>query len=162
MPDEETTTMYVTEPLRAEHRGSRGGSQPSSGWSREQTVHFPSEIVAFLRRHLVPHAAAEEVVLYPAVEEAMVAPGATAMMRADHPEILARIDRLAGRLDNVGQSWPDRALTADLADQLIGLSAMLELHLRKEEQVVLPMFDAALSVDQAAAIFEHMAEVAHR
>ena len=42
-------------------------------WDRDAAVRTLSDVVDFLRGHLVPHAAAEEEVLYPAVEEAMAA-----------------------------------------------------------------------------------------
>jgi hypothetical protein len=43
-------------------------------WDREQAIGRLREIVGFLRGHLMPHAAAEEKVLYPIVEDAMVLP----------------------------------------------------------------------------------------
>jgi iron-sulfur cluster repair protein YtfE (RIC family) len=115
----------------------------------------------FLRDHLVPHATAEEQVLYPAVERAMGAPGATATMAADHAEIVNRIDRLAADVATIEQRWPDAALGASLGRQLIGLSAILQLHFRKEEEVLLPVLDAELDPDDAVALFHRMGEVAH-
>src|SRR5690606_4545988 len=100
----------------------------TAGWGRAAAVASLADIVGFLRGHLVPHAAAEEAVLYPAVEDAMGAPGATATMRADHVEIVARIDRLAASAAAVEQRWPDADLARDVAHQLIGLSAILQLH----------------------------------
>jgi iron-sulfur cluster repair protein YtfE (RIC family) len=119
------------------------------------------DVVEFLRGHLVPHATAEEHVLYPAVEEAMAAPGATATMRADHVEIVARIDRLAATARAVQERWPDPQLARDLAHQLVGLAAILQLHFSKEEDILLPVLDATLDPERASELFVRMAEAAH-
>jgi iron-sulfur cluster repair protein YtfE (RIC family) len=157
-----------TEPLRAEHRdllphllALDSAANDAAGWDRDAAVATLTDVVGFLRGHLVPHAAAEEAVLYPAVEVAMGAPGATATMRADHVEIVARIDRLAESAAAVAQRWPDADLARDVAHQLVGLSAILQLHFSKEEDVLLPVLDASLDADAAATLFTRMAEVAH-
>jgi iron-sulfur cluster repair protein YtfE (RIC family) len=164
-----TTPNLPTEPLRSEHRdllphlaGLDTAADQLDGWDRDRAIHELDETLGFLRGHLVPHATAEEEVLYPAVEEAMAAPGATATMQADHREVVTRIDRLAAAADAVKERWPDRELARDLAHQLVGLSAILGLHFRKEEDVLLPILDRTLTPDAAAALFARMGEVAHR
>lgn len=163
-----TASPLPTEPLRAEHRdlvphihALDAAADEVPKWSRDEAIRVLGDIGGFLQGHLVPHATAEEQVLYPAVEEALGAPGATATMRADHTEIVARIDRLAESARNVEQRWPDDALATDLVHQLIGLSAILHLHFRKEEDVLLPVLDARLTPEQAAELFSHMGHVAH-
>jgi hemerythrin-like domain-containing protein len=158
----------VTEPLRAEHRGLSPHvaelGRPPSSWSNldahEATAQL-GRIIGFLRDHLVPHAAAEEQVLYPVVEDAMGAPGATATMRADHAEIRARVARLADALEAVPERWPGEAFVEDLSVQLVGLAAIIELHLRKEEEVLLPVLDRTLSSGAADLLFARMARFAH-
>jgi len=163
------TEHRPTEPLRSEHRdllphllALDTAANDAATWDRDTAVATLGDLVGFLRGHLVPHATAEEAVLYPAVEEAMAAPGATATMRADHVEIVARIDRLAEAAAAVEQRWPDAELARDVAHQLVGLSAILQLHFRKEEEVLLPVLDANLDTDAAAALFARMGEVAHQ
>jgi iron-sulfur cluster repair protein YtfE (RIC family) len=164
-----TTEPLPTEPLRAEHRdllphlrALDTAANEVATWSRDEALHVLAEVVRFLREHLVPHATAEEHVLYPAVEEAMAAPGATATMRADHTEIVARIDRLADTVATIEQQWPDADVARDLVHQLVGLSAILQLHFDKEEEILLPVLDARLSVDEATELFGRMGEAAHR
>ena len=163
-----TTGERPTEPLRAEHRDLLphlltldAAADDLDGWSQDEAVEALGDIVAFLRGHLVPHATAEEHVLYPAVEKAMAAPGATATMKADHTEIVARIDRLADTIGAVEGRWPDAALARDLTHQLVGLAAILQLHFHKEEEILLPVLDASLGADDAAELFAQMGEVAH-
>jgi iron-sulfur cluster repair protein YtfE (RIC family) len=161
-------TTLPTELLRAEHRdllphlqGLETVADEVDRWDADEAAHVLGDIVGFLRGHLVPHARAEEQVLYPAVEQAMAAPGATATMRADHAEIVSRIDRLADTAATVAIRWPDDAVARDLTHQLVGLSAILLLHFRKEEEVLLPVLDTTLGSDDAAALFARMGEEAH-
>jgi len=163
-----TEPSLSTEPLRAEHRdllphlrGLETIADEVDRWNVDEAARVLGEIVGFLRGHLVPHAKAEEQVLYPAVEEAMAAPGATATMRADHAEIVSRIDRLADTAATVADRWPDPAVARDLTHQLVGLSAILLLHFRKEEEVLLPVLDTTLRADDAAALFARMGQEAH-
>jgi hemerythrin-like domain-containing protein len=163
-----TSPTLPTEPLRAEHRDLLPhlraldvAADEIDRWDRDEAVHVLGDIVGFLREHLVPHATAEEEVLYPAVEDAMSAPGATATMRADHAEIVARIDRLADAAGTIEQRWPDAALVRDLAHQLVGLSAILQLHFRKEEEVLLPVLDERLGAEDASDLFARMGDAAH-
>ena len=163
-----TDTTLPTEPLRAEHRsllphlqGLETVADEVDRWDADEAAHVLGDIVGFLRGHLVPHARAEEQVLYQAVEQAMGAPGATATMRADHAEIVSRIDRLADTAATVAIRWPDNAVARDVGHQLVGLSAILLLHFRKEEEVLLPVLDTSLSRGDADALFARMGEAAH-
>jgi iron-sulfur cluster repair protein YtfE (RIC family) len=163
-----TNQTLPTEPLRAEHRellphlrALDTTADEVDRWDRDEALRVLGDVVEFLRGHLVPHATAEEHVLYPAVEEAMAAPGATATMRADHVEIVARIDRLAATARAVQGRWPDPHLARDLAHQLVGLAAILQLHFAKEEDVLLPVLDETLSPERASELFSRMAEAAH-
>jgi iron-sulfur cluster repair protein YtfE (RIC family) len=160
--------VLVTEPLRAEHRElvprlAELDQRPSTlaKWSAPEAEERLGRILGFLRDHLVPHAAAEEAVLYPAVEDAMGAPGATGTMRADHSEIVARLDRLADTVADVAGSWPAVELIDEVANQLAGLSAIVGLHFRKEEDVLLPVLDRVLSPEAAGLLFARMGEAAH-
>jgi hemerythrin-like domain-containing protein len=163
-----TNQTLPTEPLRAEHRELLPhlhtldiAADEAHRWDVDEARHVLGGIVEFLRGHLLPHAHAEEQVLYPAVEDAMAAPGATATMRADHTEIVARIDRLAATVDALDTGCPDDERARDVAHQLVGLSAILQLHFAKEEEVLLPVLDGTLDPEQAAHLFARMGEVAH-
>jgi len=45
---------------------------------------------------------------------------------------------------------------AMIAHQLSGLSSIILLHFRKEEEVLLPILDKTLTVEEAEALFESM------
>lgn len=155
------TDPRPTESLRAEHRqllpnliAMEDASRDLGRWERDVVRSILDDIVTFLRNHLLVHAAAEEAVLYPAIEVAMGAPGATATMTADHAEISSRVDRLASTVTAVDAAWPDRDLAGDLSRQLAALAALVHLHFRKEEDVLLAALDEAVSsaaVEELAA-----------
>jgi iron-sulfur cluster repair protein YtfE (RIC family) len=118
----------------------------STAWRLAEVV----GCVEFLQHHLIPHARAEEAVLYPAVEEALGAPGLTATMAADHRDIMRRIDALAATA--VRDREPSRDQVESLRRQLYGLTAILDLHFAREEELLLPLLDAHLDENQARAV----------
>lgn len=158
----------VTEPLRAEHRDllphlarlDRTASE-LAGLTAGEINYELEAVLDFLQGHLVPHALAEEHVLYPAVEEAMGAPGGTLTMVADHREIVERIERLASRAANVTAVWPATDVVDDVTNQLAGLAAIIGMHFRKEEEVLLPFLDRTLTEESARALFERMGHHEH-
>jgi iron-sulfur cluster repair protein YtfE (RIC family) len=91
-------------------------------------------ILGFLRGTLIPHAKAEEQVLYPEWAKLLDFADAAAPMVHDHEAIVARTERL------------ERADVHDvdtLQELLYGLYALISVHFRKEEDLQLPAFDAA-------------------
>lgn len=115
----------------------------------------------FLANHLIPHAQAEERVLYPAVGRAMGAITATATMSQDHIAIGRLVDELnALRSQLVGAAVADVVLK-DLRRVLYGLYALISVHFAKEEDVYLPLLDARLSPEEAKRLFAAMGEAAH-
>lgn len=103
-------------------------------------------ILEFLRGTLIPHAEAEERVLYPAVAELLGDPRATATMISDHRAIVARIDALA--------ATPPGDVER-LQELLYGLHALVIVHFHKEEDDYLPLLDAR-PPQEVAALFEQM------
>lgn len=119
----------------------------------------PQALVAFLREELLPHAVGEEQHLYPAVEPLLRAHGmATATMRVDHrfiEEYIRRIDTMAAALSAAA---PDvRAqLRAQLARMVAQLQAVFEVHLAKEEQVYLPLFEQYVPTEEQARVMDRL------
>jgi iron-sulfur cluster repair protein YtfE (RIC family) len=107
--------------------------------------------LAFLKNDLLPHAAAEDRVLYPAVQGVLGAPEATATMSPDHTEVGRLTEELTVLRGRIGYRWiaPDDAEA--LRRVLYGLYAPVQVHFAKEEEVYLPLLDARLSPAEAAA-----------
>ena len=133
--------MRPTEPFRNEHEQLLDHIEHIAKAAREVPRLSDEErgvlrerILGFLRGTLIPHAKAEEDVLYPAWSTLVGFPDAAAPMIHDHEAIVARIDQLA------------RADIHDvdaLQELLYGLYALISVHFRKEEDLQLPAFDAA-------------------
>jgi iron-sulfur cluster repair protein YtfE (RIC family) len=136
--------MRPTEPFRREHEALLEHIDHLAQAAREMPRLSEAErdrlrgrILHFLRGTLLPHAKAEEDVLYPEWAALVGFADAAVPMVHDHEAIVARIERLA---------------TADLSDidtlqeLLYGLYALISVHFRKEEDLQLPAFDAAPDV----------------
>jgi iron-sulfur cluster repair protein YtfE (RIC family) len=163
-------TYPVTEPLRVEHRQLAPHIDELAHTATWVSTAPPPVVreklqgaLDFLRHHLVPHALAEEDVLYPAVEGAMRAPGATETMRRDHAEVLRRVEELEQLRDEIDDA-PTEAQCDLLAASLHGLHAIVSLHFAKEEEIYLPILDRALTTQDAEVLFERLeaAERSHR
>lgn len=155
-----------TDPIREEHRELEPhlehidkAAALVTGWDLDGARRSLPQIVGFLRDDLVPHARVEEEVLYPAINEITGAP-TTATMVVDHVVIGERIDALAARVESALNDW-DADGAADISRQLAALAAIIGLHFRKEEEVLLPIIDSAMSVEEGHALFEHMGHGAH-
>lgn len=118
------------------------------------------EAYAFLAYDLIPHAYAEDRVLYPFVARALGSPAATATMTRDHTEVGRLIQELATLREYLIEGTPTRAHERDLRRVLYGLYALVKAHFAKEEEVYLPLLETRLTPDQAHALFEEMERAA--
>src|SRR5215207_4950975 len=133
--------MRPTEPFRREHEALlehidhlAQAAREMPRLSEEERDRERDRILHFLRGTLLPHAKAEEDVLYPEWAALVGFADAPTPMIHDHEAIVARIERL------------ERANTSDidtLQELLYGLYALISVHFRKEEDLQLPAFDAA-------------------
>lgn len=146
--------MRPTEPFRAEHAELLGhiehlaaAARELPDLSEEERETLRGRILGFLEGTLLPHARAEEHVLYPEWATLVGFPGAAVPMVHDHEAIVARVQRLRDApVADVDQ----------LQELLYGLYALISVHFRKEEDIQLPAFDAAPEV--AARVLARMAE----
>lgn len=89
-------------------------------------------------RALERHLEAEEQVLFPAFEEATgMRAGPTQVMRHEHGEMKARLDAIAALLA-AGDA-------GGLCDEVDAFEALMASHSAKEERILYPMCDQALS-----------------
>lgn len=98
--------------------------------SLEERGELRNRILDFLQGTLIPHADAEERSLYAGVAELLGDNRSTAPMVFDHRAIRERVDELASaHLEDVD----------GLQELLYGLYALIEVHMRKEEELYLPL-----------------------
>jgi iron-sulfur cluster repair protein YtfE (RIC family) len=136
--------MLPTQPFRDEHReliehiehlAEAARSMPRL--TSEERGALRDRVLEFLRGTLLPHAIAEEQVLYPEWARLVGFADAAVPMIHDHEAIVARVERLeVVDLDDV-----DR-----LQELLYELHALVSVHFAKEEDIQLPAFDAAPEV----------------
>lgn len=182
------TLTRPTEPLREEHRellphidrlrelADRLGDIDSA-----DACASLREAHDFLAHHLLRHAGAEEAALYPAVEAAMRAPGATATMSRDHVGIAGLVDELGAVIGARGCLDPslrsrdipvvpaasfaarptfDRETVRRVRALLYALHGIVSLHFAKEEELYLETLDGWLTPDTARELFERLESAA--
>jgi iron-sulfur cluster repair protein YtfE (RIC family) len=119
------------------------------------------ELLEFLTLHLIPHARAEDDVLYPAVASLMGSSAATRTMSRDHVAVVRLVDELGATRTALRGDAPAAALNA-LRRILYGLYALVTTHFAKEEEIYLPLLEARLSLDEAAELLAGMERSASR
>lgn len=118
----------------------------------------------FLNHHVLPHARAEEEVLYRAYDQVANSRWATDTMKRDHAEVM----KLAQQLTSLRLHLFTDPLTTeqkqDLRRIIFGLYTVLRLHLRHEEEIILPRVEAAITQEAADQIIASMeaAQLRHR
>jgi iron-sulfur cluster repair protein YtfE (RIC family) len=151
--------MRPTEPFRKEHEQLlehiehlAEAAREMPRLSAEERKALRQRILGFLRGTLIPHAKAEEEVLYQEWAKLVGFADAAAPMIHDHEAIVARIERLErADVDDV-----------DLLQELLyGLHALISVHFRKEEDLQLPAFDAAPRETTEAVLRRMEAEAGH-
>lgn len=158
----------VTRPLREEHanllpdiENLRAVADCIGEFSRVHLQRSVEEIYNFLAHQLIPHAGAEEKVLYPAVAKALGTPQATITMSRDHVEISRLTEQLRVLQARICQPDFDHAGANELRRLLYGLYAIVKLHCAKEEEIYLPILDNHLSEGDAHELFHKIAAIAH-
>lgn len=157
-----TTT---TAPLRQEHQALlpqiealRDLADRIDGLTTPRLVAEVDRALAFLEDGLIPHALAEDAVLYPAVALFLGGPDSTDTMSRDHLEV----ERLVAGLHQVRQSLPTGGGPArhEVRRLLYSLHAIVSLHFAKEEEIYLPILDDRLDPVVATGLFSRMHESA--
>lgn len=158
----------VTQPLRDEHEALR----PKVERLREAgdavgvapVAELRTKIAAahqFLTGELVPHAEAENEVLYAEIDRLLGGQPVTATMSRDHVEV-AKLTEELGELGHKLAEAPSAETELELRATLYGLYRLVELHFAKEEEVYLPILERHLTVEQGRELFEKMAHAAEK
>jgi iron-sulfur cluster repair protein YtfE (RIC family) len=158
----------LTQPLRDEHKELYPSVETlrlagdAVNESLTSSAHAKiEEAYTFLTHQLIPHAQAEDKVLYPVVQKAMGAGQATATMSRDHVEV----GRLTEELGSLRVHKTQLTITSEQAKALrrvlYGLYTLVKLHFAKEEEIYLPLLDSKLTTAEAREMFEKMEAAAH-
>ena len=158
--------LSLTTALR--HRELRSDLERLRQWADEigvvhiETVrHRLDAANEILMTRLLPHALAEDEILYPAVRK-LVGAQATLMLQRDHGEMLkltAELNSLrrAASADEVGPRFAVEARRI-----LYGLYMLAVLHFAKEDEIVLPVLDARCTLVETAELTSAIERAATR
>ncbi len=127
----------------------------------EQSQSSLDELVNYLRNDMIAHFRDEDRSLYPVVEPLIKAHGqATAGLDMDHDFVEQYIQRIAALAQEVKAA--DAAQQAQLwqraRDLLVRMEAILEVHLSKEEALLVPLFEKYLPEDEQERVLGGMGE----
>ena len=114
------------------------------------------QVHAFLIHQLIPHAQAEEQVLYPTVGRVLRAVEATETMSRDHLEVIRLTQELEALRLRLFYEPLRKTDEQALRRVLYGLYAIIKLHLAKEEEIYLPILEARLSAEEVDHLIEAM------
>jgi iron-sulfur cluster repair protein YtfE (RIC family) len=110
----------------------------------------------FLIHQLIPHAQAEEQVLYPTVARLLHALEATETMSRDHLEVIRLTEELETLRLHLFYAPLSESDEQALRRVLYGLYAIIKLHLAKEAEIYLPMLEAQLPAEDVDSLVEAM------
>ncbi len=118
------------------------------------------QVCIFLIHQLIPHAQAEEQVLYPTVGRLLRAVEATDTMSRDHLEVIRLTEELEALRLHLFYAHLSESDEQALRRILYGLYAIIKLHLAKEEEVYLPILEARLPAKEMDHLVEAMERTA--
>lgn len=110
--------------------------------------------IDFLENHLIPHARAEDDVLYTVVAQLLGDDDATATMKRDHVEVAKLTEELSLMRSRILESGAEDL--EHLKQTLYGLHAVISLHFAKEEEVYVPLLEDRLDQNRADAMLRDM------
>jgi iron-sulfur cluster repair protein YtfE (RIC family) len=111
---------------------------------------------SFLMHHLIPHAQAEEQVLYPTVGRLLRTLEATDTMSRDHLEVIRLTEELEALRLHLFFAHLTESEEQALRRVLYGLYAIIKLHLAKEEEIYLPILEAHLRSEEVDVMVKAM------
>ena len=114
------------------------------------------QVYTFLIHQLIPHAQAEEQVLYPTVGRLLRALEATETMSRDHLEVIRLTEELETLRMHLFYTSMSESDEQALRRVLYGLYAIIKLHLAKEEEIYLPILEARLPAEEVDRLVEAM------
>jgi iron-sulfur cluster repair protein YtfE (RIC family) len=156
-----------TQKLRDEHAGLLPDIEKLRRLADELETAPPDDLrvgledaYLFLENHLIPHARAEDRILYPEVARLLGSPRATDTMTRDHVEVGTLANELGVlRVELVEEDEPTHEVRNEARRVLYGLYALLKVHFAKEEELYLPVLDRNLTEDEFNRLYESMGAV---
>ncbi len=116
--------------------------------------------LAYLQDQILPTSRAEEFTLFIAVDGVTGAVDSCQVMKAQHTSIMRMTGDLAQAIEAAKTDGDVAAYAKYLHPLLYGLYAFVRAHLESEDDVYLPLLDAALSESQVGVLVDNITRVA--
>jgi len=120
-----------------------------------ELVQRTGEVHDFMASRVIPHAVAEDQVLFPALRKESKTAQTVAMTQC-HRQLSRFTDELGLLHDRLARTGPDRRLELDLRRVLYAMDAMLLAHLDEAEDAYSGSIAARLSPDEQAVLFDKL------
>ncbi len=114
------------------------------------------EAYLFLENKLIPHARAEDQVLYPVIARILGSDKAMIGMTRDHVEVGTLANELGILRVELVDSEPTVEQKREIQSALYGLYALIKHHFAKEEELYLPILDRNLTEEECGRLFEEL------
>lgn len=152
----------ATQVLLAEHAHIRAIVDPAIEAAGELSRRGPAAygparasflaMADLLEGDLARHAAKEDEILFPAIERALgSAQGPTAVMRDEHRRIHSGGEQFRRGLAGLSDE-PSAEAALSLAEGLLDLGGLIDVHFKKEEDILFPMAEAQLTQEELSTL----------
>lgn len=151
----------VTDAFRSHHQAlAKELSKHVSSLAEGKAGADPKAFAVFLRQELLSHAQGEEAHLYPLMDTLVCAHGKpTATMSLEHQYIEKYVSEIEKASAKVPATPQEQTAQRETLTRLgLQLGAIFDVHLAKEEQVYLPLFEQYVSPQDQQAVLDAMHE----
>jgi hypothetical protein len=133
---------YEHAQLRAQLDDIRAAADTVGRLSPLEAARAVSRVRAWLATTLGPHAAWENLVVYPAIERGTATTAATNLMRSEHRQIEHMGFVLEADADLLRAGPVTHDLVCDIRAHLLGLQSILCTHMEREDEFLRPEIDS--------------------
>lgn len=133
---------YEHAQLKAELDGIRTAAGTVGRLSALEAAKALSGVRAWLANTLAPHAAWENLVVYPEIDRGTATTWATKLMRFEHRQIAGMGPVLEHDIELLRTGPVTHELVCDIRAHLLNLESMLRAHIEKEDEFLRPEIDS--------------------
>jgi iron-sulfur cluster repair protein YtfE (RIC family) len=110
--------------------------------SAPDAVNAVRHVRDWLVTDLAPHAAWENLVVYPEFDRLAATSDATRVMRLEHRQIEAMAFVLDADIEQLRSGPVSHLMVCDIRAHLLGLESLLRTHIKKEDELLRPEIDS--------------------
>jgi hemerythrin-like domain-containing protein len=133
---------YEHAQLKAQLDDIRSAAESVGRLSALEAAKAVNRVRAWLATTVAPHAAWENLVVYPEIDRANPGMWATGLLRSEHREIERIGFVLEADVELLRTSPTTHELICDVRAHLVALESLLRAHIEKEDQLLQPEIDS--------------------